>query len=134
MSDPPLRIGYDWVSGDVAKQSSKYRWHDSLEYFVASVPMVTREAEDGIVSMEKCSIIDRVCHGREDSGSNFFFIYGAFFIDTRVRLPFDEFTIGVLHILNVAPTQLHPNSWGFLQCFRLLSSYKGDFMTDLLEL
>lgn len=42
------------------------------------------------------------------------------FSQLHMRLPFDEFTIGVLCLLNVAPTQLHPNSWGYLQVFKLL--------------
>ena len=28
--------------------------------------------------------------------------------------------MGVLLLLNVAPTQLHPNSWAYLQAFRVL--------------
>jgi len=28
--------------------------------------------------------------------------------------------MGVLCLLNIAPTQLHPNTWGYLQAFRLL--------------
>jgi len=28
--------------------------------------------------------------------------------------------VGLLRLLNVAPTQLHPNSWAYLQAFRLL--------------
>jgi len=37
-SDPPRRIGYDWVSTQVIDQCSKYKWLESLEYFVASAP------------------------------------------------------------------------------------------------
>ncbi|QCE11051.1 hypothetical protein DEO72_LG10g2284 [Vigna unguiculata] len=33
----------------------------------------------------------------------------------RVRLSLDDFTMGVFRALNVAPTQLHPNSWAYLQ-------------------
>ncbi|QCE10257.1 hypothetical protein DEO72_LG10g1485 [Vigna unguiculata] len=53
--------------------------------------------------------------------------------ETRVDLPeevaesslpakilFDNFTMGVLWLLNVAPTQLHPNSWGYHQAFHVL--------------
>ena len=65
--------------------------------------MVTPRTEEGMVSIEKCSVIDCVCHGREGSESDFFFMYGCFFTDAHVRLPFDEFTMGVLRILNVAP-------------------------------
>ncbi|QCD92880.1 hypothetical protein DEO72_LG5g949 [Vigna unguiculata] len=35
-------------------------------------------------------------------------------------LPLDDFTMGVLRQLNMAPTQLHPNSWAYLQAFRVL--------------
>jgi len=63
LSDLPLRVRYDWVSDQVLKQSSKYRWSTSLEYLVASVPMVVPKVERGLVSMEKCSVNDRVCYG-----------------------------------------------------------------------
>jgi len=43
------------------------------------------------------------------------------FTDSNIRLPFDDFTVGVLRTLNVAPTQLHPNFWASLQAFRLLA-------------
>jgi len=97
-------------------------WHKLLEYFVASILLVIPETEEGIVSMEKCSVIDCVCHGREESESDFL---GAFFTDAHVDLPFNKITMRVLHILNVAPTQLHSNSWGYLQCFRLLCEMFG---------
>ena len=42
------------------------------------------------------------------------------FSDLHVSLPFDKFTMGVLRALNVAPTQVHPNTWASLQAFRLL--------------
>jgi len=70
--------------------------------------MVTPETKEGMVSIEKCSAIDAVCHGQERSESDFFYMYGCFFTDALVCLPFDKFTMGVLHILNIAPTQLHP--------------------------
>ena len=42
------------------------------------------------------------------------------FDDLHIILPFDDFTMGVLQILKVAPTQLHPNSWATLQVFCIL--------------
>jgi len=50
----------------------------------------------------------------------FFFMYSALISDLHVCLPFDDFTMGVLRVLNVAPSQLHPNSWASLQVFRLI--------------
>jgi len=69
---------------------------------------------------ERCTPIDNMCHGREGHSHDFFYIYPCMFIDSNIRLPFDEFTIGILGPLNVAPMQLHPNSWASLQAFRLL--------------
>jgi len=37
-----------------------------------------------------------------------------------VCLPFDAFTVGVLRALNVALTQLHPNTWASMQAFRVV--------------
>lgn len=35
----------------------------------------------------------------------------------HLRLLFSVFQMEVLRILNVAPTELHPNSWGYIQVF-----------------
>ncbi|WVY90539.1 hypothetical protein V8G54_036053 [Vigna mungo] len=40
-----------------------------------------------------------------------------FFTQLHVQLPLYEFTMKVLHILNVARTQLHPNGWASLHAF-----------------
>jgi len=70
---------------------------------------------------ERCTPMDNVCHGREGHDHDFFYIYPCLFIDSHLRLSFDDFTMGVLRTLNVVPTQLHPNSWASLQAFRLLA-------------
>ena len=64
--------------------------------------------------------VECVCHGREGATEEFFYMYMCHFSQLHIRLPFDEFTMGVLRLLNVAPTQLHPNNWAYLQAFRLL--------------
>ncbi|RDX83019.1 hypothetical protein CR513_36118, partial [Mucuna pruriens] len=42
-----------------------------------------------------------------------------------IKLPFTHFERAVLHALNVAPTQLHPNSWAFVRAFELLCEDLG---------
>jgi hypothetical protein len=37
----------------------------------------------------------------------------------KIRFPFSDLQIEVLHNLHLAPTQLHPNGWGFLQTFEV---------------
>ena len=49
-----------------------------------------------------------------------FYMYMCHFSQLHVRLPLDNFTMGVLRALNVAPTQLRPNSWAYMQAFRVL--------------
>jgi len=60
------------------------------------------------------STVQAVCHCREGLEGDIFYMYACMFTELHVRLPLDEFTMGVLRLLNVAPTQLHPNSWGSL--------------------
>jgi len=73
-----------------------------------------------IIAPERVIAVECVCHGREGAAEEFFYMYMCHFSQLHIWLPFDEFTMGVLRLLNVAPTQLHPNSWAYLQAFRLL--------------
>ena len=34
--------------------------------------------------------------------------------------PFDDFSMGFLHVLNMAPSQLQPNDWALIQPFQAL--------------
>jgi len=68
-------------------------------------------SQDAIVadsfSPSKC-----VCHGQENSPKDFFYVYTRPFTDLHIiTLPFEDFMMEVLKILNVIPTQLHHNSW-----------------------
>jgi len=81
---------------------------------------MSRGVSGDIVSLERVSAVDRVCHGQERATEKFFYMYVCHFSQLHVRLPLDDFNLGVLRALNVAPTQLHPNSWAYLQAFRIL--------------
>ena len=52
-------------------------------------------------------------------------MYYVLLTSLHVRLPFDEFIVRVLYILNVAPSQLHPNDWAALQAFKLVYRVLG---------
>jgi len=60
--------------------------------------------------LDRVGCVDNTCDGREGYSDELFFMYFVLFISLHVRLPFDEFTVKVLHILNVAPSQLHLNA------------------------
>ncbi|QCE15234.1 hypothetical protein DEO72_LG11g2243 [Vigna unguiculata] len=92
----------------------------STELLVNCTPVISKGVSGDIVSLERVSAIDRVCHGQEGATEKFFYMYMCHFSQLHVRLPLDDFTMGILRALNVVPTQLHPNSWAYLQAFRIL--------------
>jgi len=119
-SNWPAKGGYGWVVGDVRDQSSLFRCSRLLNSWLNCTSVISKGVSRGIVSLERVSAIDRVCHGQEGATEKFFYMYMCHFSQLHVRLPLDDFTMGVLRALNVAPTQLHPNSWAYLQAFRIL--------------
>ncbi|QHN79438.1 uncharacterized protein DS421_19g670040 [Arachis hypogaea] len=65
---------------------------------------------------------DRVCFERADEvAPHLFFMYESMVTRLGIFLPFSEFEMSVLRHCRVAPTQLHPNSWGFLKIYQFIS-------------
>ena len=71
---------------------------------------MSRGVSADIVSLERVSVVDRVCHGQKGATEKFVGEGEC----RRPGMPLDDFTMGVLRALNVAPTQLHPNNWAYL--------------------
>uniref|UniRef100_A0A151UHG9 Transposase (putative) gypsy type domain-containing protein n=1 Tax=Cajanus cajan TaxID=3821 RepID=A0A151UHG9_CAJCA len=61
----------------------------------------------------------------ESTGPPHFYVYQCFFRDLGIRLPFTQFECDFLNYINAAPSQLHPNSWGFLRAFQVLCTVLG---------
>ncbi|CAJ2673725.1 unnamed protein product [Trifolium pratense] len=64
---------------------------------------------------------ERVC---SSFGGLDFAMYEFVFKEMGLRLPFSPFAASVLKALQVAPSQLHPNSWSFIMGFEHLCSYR----------
>ena len=62
---------------------------------------------------------------RSNDGVPFFFFYQMVFKHIGMCLPFSGFERELLTEINVAPAQLHPNSWAFVKAFRILCGYFG---------
>ncbi|QHO34566.1 uncharacterized protein DS421_9g268040 [Arachis hypogaea] len=61
---------------------------------------------------------DRVCFPVLSQGERpFFYAYDCFFGPMSITFPFTSFETDLLWSCNVAPSQLHPNSWGFIKIF-----------------
>jgi len=114
------KTGYEWVAADMRTQQSIFWWSRLLKSWLNCTPIFEKGSRRDIVVPERVTTVECVCHGREGVAKDFFYMYMCHFSQLHIWLPFDEFTMGVLRLLNVAPTQLHPNSWAYLQAFRLL--------------
>jgi hypothetical protein len=51
---------------------------------------------------------------------HYFLMYGAFVQTFNLWFPFTPFEVSLLNTLNVAPVQLHPNSWGFAKAYQII--------------
>jgi len=60
---------------------------------------------------------------RVNYGEPFFFLYATIFKRIKLCLPFTGFEFALLTEINVAPTQLHPNSWAFVRAFAILCNH-----------
>jgi len=105
--------------------SSSFYTDASVAEFLDEVPVLKASAEESLLAFGPCSLEDRVYRERSSTEPPFFFMYACLFSDLHVSLPFDAFTAGVLKELNVAPTQLHPNSWASMQAFRIVCQTFG---------
>jgi len=110
-------LGYEWVDPRVKLPLSRFSKSATIVDFRKKYDSLADIVDDRIVSVERARSGDSVCHGREGHSHDFFYMYSTLVSDLHVCLPFDDFTMGVLRVLNVAPNQLHPNSWASLQAF-----------------
>jgi len=128
-SDGP---NYDWVDPSVLRIPSKIKSSDDLDKFLLSHKnFLASNFPTEELAVDICGVTDQVCHGRENAPHDFFYVYSTLFSHLYVSFPFDDFTMSILRILNVAPTQLHPNSWAILQAFLVICQIFG--LTPTLE-
>ena len=101
-SDGP---SYDWVDPSVLQIPSKIKSSDDLDEFLAAHKnFLAPDCPTEALGVDICGVTGRVCHGRENAPHDFFFVYSTFFSYLHMSFPFDDFTMNVLRILNVAPT------------------------------
>jgi len=109
-SNWPAKAGYEWVAVGVRTQYSIFRWSRLLKSWLNCTPIFEKGARRDIMVPERVSVVECVCHGQEGAVEEFFYMYMCHFLQLHIKLVFDEFTMGVLRLLNVTPTQLHLNS------------------------
>ncbi|KOM37430.1 hypothetical protein LR48_Vigan03g081200 [Vigna angularis] len=118
----PTVPGYDWVPQKVRQISSSFHHRQPFQDLIGHICLVKAAADARHFKLAICQMTERVCHDRGDYPTDFFYVYATMFKDLKVLLPFSDFQMGVLRTLNVAPTQLHPNGWAFMQAFSAICS------------
>jgi len=111
----PHRCGYEWASTLVTSRFSRYRWSSMVNTYAAVVPMFTTGKTSPELFAERCSPVHNVCHGREAHDHDFFYIFPCMFTNSVIRLPFDEFTMGVTSGISPFGRDVSPSP--FSSCF-----------------
>jgi len=95
---------YVWVDNRVREVFSKYTDVSMFHDFVESFDIVLEGVPNGAFALHRCREFETVCLGRGKEAKDFFYFYSCLISEIHVCFPFDEFTMEVLHVLNVAPT------------------------------
>lgn len=93
---------------------------ESIAKFCAGKKLSSTGKEEDLIT-ECCKLGEPVCmmcpRGVKDEST---YMYVCLFEDLKIQMSFTSFESQVLIALNVTPTQLHPNSWGFIRGFEIL--------------
>ncbi|KOM45688.1 hypothetical protein LR48_Vigan06g099400 [Vigna angularis] len=118
----PVVPGYDWAPHEVRQISSSFHHRRPFRDLIGNISLVKVAEDARHFKLAICQMTERVCHDRGNYPTDFFYVYATMFKDLKVLLPFLDFQMGVLRTLNVAPMQLHPNGWAFMQAFSAICS------------
>ncbi|GAU10513.1 hypothetical protein TSUD_419410, partial [Trifolium subterraneum] len=113
ITDPAL----SWVAPEPRGIASSLERGDGNIFSI-----VEERAEGGPVHWEAYLPVEgkRVCSPFSDSG---FTMYEFAFKELGFRMPFSDLAIGIFDRLNLAPSQLHPNSLAFIRAFEILCEH-----------
>ncbi|RDX87785.1 hypothetical protein CR513_30698, partial [Mucuna pruriens] len=112
---------FSWVESDVKRAFSQYI-QGSLLLGTAKKLL---QAGPWTVRLRHCRPNESVNSQPSPDEAPFFFIYEPVFSKLGLKLPFTAFKRSVLRAFNVAPSQLHSNSWAFVRAFELLCEDLG---------
>ena len=121
---PPPNVNYKslypWASDELLAETSTLTSIADWRAHLDSEPKFKGRAfgreSDAYISVRPCTEGKPVCmDSRANEGEPFFFFYQTVFKRIRQCLPFNSFERELLIEINVAPAQLHPNSWAFIR-------------------
>ncbi|KAJ1409177.1 hypothetical protein SESBI_22899 [Sesbania bispinosa] len=121
--EPPNCANLMWVDVEALGTPCWYSSELTLELAFRHVTYAAPGHEEDL-TIELPGENDRVC-SQGTTERPFLPMYKCVFTDLGVRLPFMDFEVSILRYLDVAPSQLHPNAWGFIRSFTALCDALG---------
>jgi len=83
----------------------------------------SKEHDDKVV-VRPCPSGEPICTDDQGSdGTPFCFIYTTMFKKVKLWFPFTRFERELLTELDIAPAQLHPNSWAFVRAYQIICAH-----------
>jgi len=90
-----------------------------VNFFRSKLDISSTGNEEDVVVFS-CDVDDRVCDQEMASEQDeYFLMYMAVLEEFGMKIPFTPFEMDVLKFLNVAPSQIRPNSWAFIRGFEI---------------
>lgn len=117
-----LSDGLGWVEEDVLHIRSSFKTVESLQELKRFV--LDSEGLDRVCCL-LCSTEDLVCHSAPTGSTPLFFFHKRMLTKASIHFLFTEFECSILWCLNIAPSQLHSNSWSFVKSLKVVYEYFG---------
>ena len=76
-------------------------------------------------TMTRCLFILVLLENQGSNGKPFCFVYAMMFKKVKLCFPFTHFERELLTELDIAPAQLHPNSWAFVRAYQIICAHLG---------
>jgi len=129
---PPVNCKalYHWDPEALLAETSQLNTHEDIDTYKQSKSLdkfhvFGRELNVFLKVLPCKKEVPMCANDRADPNEPFFFMYTTVFKRLELRLPFTGFERALLTEVNVAPAQLHPNSWAFVRAFVILYNYLG---------
>jgi hypothetical protein len=97
---------------------STYTSVESVQEFRNDVTLSDSGREDDVVTDPVGD--NELVTGVNTQPPHYFYKYTKVMEALNLSLPFTDFGLAILNVLNVSPTQLHPNGWAFVRAFELV--------------
>jgi hypothetical protein len=97
---------------------SKFHSADSIQTLRGAIKF-SGSGEENDVIVEPVDDHELVTVVNQDP-PHYFLMYGVVVQTFNLWFPFTQFEVSLLRVLNVAPIQLHPNSWGFSKAYEIV--------------